>query len=49
MRIEPIGATFAGEVSGVDITRQVTDETIAASDETQIRDMRRTTVAGIAA
>jgi alpha-ketoglutarate-dependent 2,4-dichlorophenoxyacetate dioxygenase len=30
MRIEPIGTTFAGEVSGIDITRPISDEEVAA-------------------
>jgi alpha-ketoglutarate-dependent 2,4-dichlorophenoxyacetate dioxygenase len=30
MRIDPIGTTFAGEVSGIDITRPISDEDVAA-------------------
>jgi alpha-ketoglutarate-dependent 2,4-dichlorophenoxyacetate dioxygenase len=30
MRIDPIGTTFAGEVSGIDITRTLSDEQVAA-------------------
>ncbi len=32
MRIDPIGDTFAGEVSGIDLTEPASDETIAAID-----------------
>src|ERR1700734_3242370 len=30
MRIDPIGNTFAGEVSGIDITRPISDDEVAA-------------------
>jgi alpha-ketoglutarate-dependent 2,4-dichlorophenoxyacetate dioxygenase len=56
LHIRPIHPAFAGEVSGVDITRPISREDAVAIDtgmhrvtrfdETQVRDMRRTTVAG---